>query len=75
MFRPEGITLDFGSGYYRYIAFERSASMSRRSRLSFIREDFLEPLKERITLGMKIGMCQISKLYAYNADVHRRFSR
>ena len=66
MFRPEGISLDFGNGGYRYIAFERSASMSRHSRLSFIREDFYEPVKERIMLGMKMGKCQLSKLYAYN---------
>ena len=66
MFRPEGVSLDLGSGNYRYIAFERSASMSRHSRLSFIREDFYEPVKERIMLGMKIGSCQLSKLYAYN---------
>ena len=66
MFRPEGITLDFGNGGYRYVAFERSASMSRQSRLSFIREDFYEPVTERITLGMKIGECQLSKFYAYN---------
>ena len=31
MFRPEGITLDFSSGPHRYVAFERSASMSRRA--------------------------------------------
>lgn len=66
MFRPEGVGLDFGRGLFRYIAFERSASMSRRARLSFIREDYYEPVKERITLGMKIGVCQLSKLYAYN---------
>lgn len=66
MFCPEGISLDFGNGGYRYVAFERSASMSRQSRLSFIREDFYEPVKERITLGMKIGDCQLSKFYAYN---------
>ena len=66
IFRPEGISLDLGSGNYRYIAFERSASMSRQSRLSFIREDFYEPVRERITLGMKIGDCQLSKFYAYN---------
>ena len=42
MFRPEGITLDFGSGPHRYVAFERSASMSRQSRLSFIRADLYE---------------------------------
>ena len=66
MFRPEGITLDFGYGYDRYIAFERSASMSRNARLSFIREDLYEPVRKRIMLDMKIGMCQLSKLYAYN---------
>ena len=66
MFRPEGISLDLGNGNYRYIAFERSASMSRQSRLSFIREDFYESVKERVMLGMKIGSCQLSKLYAYN---------
>ncbi len=32
MFCPEGITLDFGSGPHRYLAFERSGSMSRASR-------------------------------------------
>ena len=33
MFRPEGVGLDFGSGPYRYVAFERSGSMSRQARL------------------------------------------
>ncbi len=66
MFRPQGITLDFGRGPYRYVAFERSASMGRNSRLSFIREDFCAPVRERIMVGMKIGLCQLSKLYAYN---------
>lgn len=31
MFRPEGITLDFGAGPHRYVAFERSNSMSRKA--------------------------------------------
>ena len=66
MFRPEGISLDFGYGSDRYIAFERSASMSRNARLSFIREDLYEPVRKRIMLDMQIGMCQLSKLYAYN---------
>ncbi|MDD4415032.1 MAG: hypothetical protein PHR14_10930, partial [Oscillospiraceae bacterium] len=66
MFRPDGITLDFGKGAYQYLAFERSASMSRNSRLSFIRADFYEPVRKRIMLDMQIGMCQLSKLYAYN---------
>ena len=43
MFRPEGITLDFGSGPCRYVAFECSASMSRQSRLSFIRGICMSP--------------------------------
>ena len=66
MFRPEGVTLDFGRGGYRYVAFERSANMGRNSRLSFIREDVYAPVRERIQLGMTIGLCQLSKLYAYN---------
>jgi len=66
MFHPEGITLDLGKGPSRYVAFERSASMSRSNVLSFVREDVYVPLKERIQLGMSIGECQLSKLYAYN---------
>ena len=66
MFRPEGITLDFGSRPHRYLAFERSASMSRRAMLSFIREDFYEAIRKRIMMDLTIGQCQLSKLYAYN---------
>lgn len=66
MFRPDGIMLDFGKGLYKYLAFERSASMSRNSRLSFIRTDFYEPVRRRIMLDMQIELCQLSKLYAYN---------
>ena len=51
MFRPEGITLDFGNGPRRYVAFERSASMSRDSRLSFIRADYNEPVRRRVKIG------------------------
>ena len=66
MFRPEGVTLDFGDGKYRYLAFERSGSMSRNNRLSFIRGDFYRVISNRISLDLTIGMCQLSKLYAYN---------
>ena len=66
MFRPDGITLDFGSGAHRYLAFERSGSMSRRAMLSFVREDFYEPIRKRIMMDLTIGQCQLSKLYAYN---------
>ena len=67
MFRPDGIRINFGSLNDRYIAFERSASMSRENRLAFVRADVYEPLRERMMLGMNIGDCQLSKLYAYNA--------
>ncbi len=66
LFRPEGIELSFADGSFRFVAFERSASMSRKNMLSFVRADLYEPLWERMTLGMKIGECQLSKLYAYN---------
>ena len=66
MFRPEGITLDFGSGKHRYLAFERSGSMSREFKLSFIREDLYAAVTRRITMDLTIGMCQLSKLSAYN---------
>ena len=62
----EGIHLDFGMGSEKYVAFERSANMSRQSKISFIREDLYAPVKKRIMLDMEIGQCQLSKLYAYN---------
>ena len=61
MFRPEGITLDFVSGPYRYVVFERSASMSRQSRLSFIRADLYEPMRQRIMLNMELDRCQLKQ--------------
>ena len=66
MFRPEGINLDFGNGSIPYVAFERSQSMSRNARLSFIRADLYDDVRHRIMLDMNIGECQLSKLYAYN---------
>ncbi|MBR5031908.1 MAG: hypothetical protein IKX49_04285, partial [Clostridia bacterium] len=67
MLGRDGIILNLGRGYAKYLAFERSANMSRHSVLSFVREDLYEPLRERMMLGMKIGKCQLAKLYAYNA--------
>ena len=66
LFPPEGVSLDFGSGPHRYLVFERSGSMSRQARLSFIREDFYDAVRHRIMMDMTIGDCQLSKLYAYN---------
>ena len=66
MFRPAGIYLDLGKGLEQYFPFERSASMSRSSRLAFIRSDVYGKVHGRMTLNMNIGECQLSKLYAYN---------
>ena len=65
MFHPNGIELDFGKGSKRYVTFEHSNSMGRLSRHAFIREDICEKVRRRIMLDMKIGMCQLSKLYSY----------
>ena len=66
MFRPEGVCLDFGTGEHRYLAFERSGSMSRQARLSFIRADLYDTIRRRIMMDLEVGDCQLSKLYAYN---------
>ena len=66
LFRPEGVTLDLGDGPRQYAAFERSNSMSRQGRLSFIRADLWETVRRRIMLDLELGQCQLSKLYAYN---------
>ena len=66
LFCPEGVSLDFGSGVHRYLAFERSGSMSRQARLSFLRADVYDAVRRRIMMDMTIGECQLSKLYAYN---------
>lgn len=66
LFRPEAVTLDLGDGPRQYAAFERSNSMSRMGRLSFIRTDLWETVRRRIMLDLELGQCQLSKLYAYN---------
>lgn len=66
LFRPEGVTLDLGDGPRQYVAFERSNSMSRMGRLSFLRADLWETVRRRIMLDLELGRCQLSKLYAYN---------
>lgn len=58
--------MNFGQGDARYLAFERSGSMSRSAVLSFVRADVYEELSRRMTVGMTLGVCQLSKLYAYN---------
>jgi len=67
LFIPGNLMLDLGGGQKCYRAFERSQSMSRKGVLSFVRNDLYDYIYDRIILGMKIGRCQLSKLYAYNA--------
>ena len=50
----------------RYLAFERSGSMSRNAKLSFVSADVYDALRSRMMVDMTIGNCQLSKLYAYN---------
>ncbi len=66
LFSPKGFYIDFGMGPMQYLAFERSASMSRNCKISFVRADLYEPLRKRMMLDMEIGLCQLSKLFAYN---------
>ena len=66
MFRDGGITLDLGNGPQKYLAFERSASMSRNAKLSFVRADLYDEITQRITFNLKNDICELSKLYAYN---------
>lgn len=65
-FSPKDFYIDFGMGPMQYLAFERSASMSRNCKISFVRADLYEPLRKRMMLDMEIGLCQLSKLFAYN---------
>ena len=62
LFRPEGVSLDFGSGPHCYLAFERSGSMSRQARLTFIREDFYDTVCRRIMMDMTIGASSASSM-------------
>lgn len=49
------------------VAFDKSGSMSRNSRISFIDEDFYEGLNTRLNLGMDFSKIPVieSKYYAY----------
>ena len=65
MFRVGGIRLNFGKEPRYYVAFERSNSMSRHARLTFIDSNWASRVNTRIMLDMEIGRCQLSKLYSY----------
>lgn len=64
-----GILLSFdGKEYLKFIPFDKSQSMSRQSRISFIREDMVDLVNKRLLLGMdfsRIPLLSLSKFYAY----------
>ena len=81
MFRPEGISLNFGNGSYQYVAFERSASMSRNAQLTFIRKDFYEPVG-RFTFdsiikheGLMRVLTIIARGYLWSSDCDTDYTR
>ena len=49
------------------VAFDKSGNMSRKSRISFIDENYYDALNERLNLGMDFSQIEIqeSKYYAY----------
>ena len=57
--------MEGGNGEQRYLAFERSGSMSRQAQLSFLRADVYDAVRRRIQMDMTIRDCQLSKLYAF----------
>lgn len=56
-----------GENPVHMVAFDKSGSMSRNSRISFIDEDFYEGLNTRLNLGMDFSKIPVieSKYYAY----------
>ena len=65
MFRPEGINIFFGKQEYRYIAFERSASMSRQSRICTIHFRFA------CRISRALCMRWISRVFLQNSLFRR----
>lgn len=52
-------------GGHRYLFGERSASMTRNSIFSFIRDDIYDELNKRITMDISMDKTVLSKYYAY----------
>lgn len=49
----------------KYLMSEKSASMTRDSTLSFVREQIESELSERVSMGVDVGKTVLSKYYAY----------
>lgn len=65
-----GIELSFdGSTYHRFVAFEKSASMTRHSVISFIDAELQKQLELRLMLGMNLSdaniRVELSKYFSY----------
>lgn len=64
----DGVTLRFSDGTEKtYVPFDKSASMARASRITFIDKDLKENVDERLMLGIPHDRIRtkLSKLYAY----------
>lgn len=69
IFDPNGgleVTFD-GKKNTRFVAFDRSSSMTKKSRISFLASDIREKINERLTLGIDFSSIpvDISKYYSY----------
>lgn len=63
-----GIELELSDGHYhRFVPFIKSGSMSRASVISFIRNDYYEPLSTHLNFGLfnEEELYVLSKLFAY----------
>lgn len=63
-----GITIKYKDGEeVQFIAFDKSASMARHSKISFIRKELYEDVNKRLTIGIPFDQLkmQLSKYFAY----------
>lgn len=68
MFGEDGIKLSFdGKNYERFLAFDKSANMARKSVISFVNDSIRDDLEKRLTLDLDFSTIQVvlSKYYAY----------
>ena len=59
------LRLEPGGAVRRFVAFDKSNSMARTGRISFLDERYLEPMHCRLMLDMEDVHASLSKVYAY----------
>ena len=63
----DGFSLNYdGTDDVKYVKFERSGSMAREKKLSFIKADIKDDLEKRLRLDISPNKANLSKWYAYN---------